>query len=67
MYQNICNFLPKFNNYNFFNVISAVYETKSPSDSKLKVAATHRMYMITEGEGILHTEKFDEPLKKETS
>ena len=64
MYQNICNFLPKFNNYNFFNVISAVYETKCPSDTKPKVVATHRMYMITEGEGILHTEKADFPLKK---
>ena len=64
MYQNICYFLPKFNNYNFFNVINAVYETNCPSDSKLKVVATHRMYMITEGEGILHTERSDEPLKK---
>ncbi|MBQ8849059.1 MAG: AraC family transcriptional regulator [Clostridia bacterium] len=64
MYQNICNFLPKFNNYNFFNVINAVYETRCPKEAELKVVATHRMYMITDGEGILRTEYDEELLKK---
>ena len=64
MYSNICNFLPKFSNYNFFNVINAVCETKCPSEAKPRVLATHRMYMITEGTGILRTEASEQPLKK---
>ena len=64
MHQNICAFLPKFSNYNFFNVINVVYETQCPQDSKPKVVATHRMYLIMGGEGILHTERGYEPLRK---
>lgn len=64
MYQNICNFLPKFSNYNFFNVINVVCETQCPTEQNLKVVATHRIYLITEGEGILRTEREGISLKK---
>ena len=52
-------FLPKFNNYNFFNIINLVYETKSSCNSVIKTSATYRMHIITEGKGIYRTEKGD--------
>ena len=64
MYQDICKFLPKFNNYDFFNVINIVNETKCPEHSKPSVIATHRMYMIVEGEGILRTELGEQTVAK---
>ncbi len=64
MDQNICNFLPRFSNYNFFNVINAICETQCRQEEKLKVAATYRMYMITEGVGRLRTKNEEAPLKK---
>jgi len=59
MSENICKFLPKFNNYNFFNIINLVYETQASSNPTAKPCATYRMNIITDGKGIYRTEKGD--------
>ena len=64
IFKDICNFLPKFNNYNFFNVINTVHETNPEKTPKFSVSATYKMYIITEGEGIFRNERGEWPLKK---
>jgi len=63
MFQDICNFLPKINNYNFFNVINTVNETNQAKKNELAVSATYKMYIITEGRGIFRNEKCEIELK----
>ena len=53
--DNVCKFLPKFENYNFFNIINLVYETKAKSDAPKKSIATFRIHIITDGKGKLLT------------
>ena len=66
MMQNICKFLPKFDNYNFFNIINIVYETKckckSPTDRWKQ--ATYCIYLVTQGEGVFHNDRGSEPLRR---
>lgn len=62
--QNICKFLPKFDNYNFFNIINLVYETKCKSTSNKHTQATHRIYLVTQGEGVFHNDRGSEPLRR---
>lgn len=66
MTQNICKFLPKFDHYNFFNIINIVYETKSKSkgSSERWKQATYCMYLITQGEGVFHNDRGSEPLRR---
>ena len=63
MFKDICNFLPKISNYNFFNVINTVLETNQARKSELAVSATYKMYIITNGEGVFRNEKREIPLK----
>jgi len=56
IFKDICNFLPKFNNYNFFNVINTVNETKCKKNPPLAVSATYKMYIVTNGSGIFRNE-----------
>ena len=62
--ENICRFLPKFENYNFFNIINLVYETEAPNISPRKVTATFRIHLITDGSGVFHTDKTSVSVKK---
>lgn len=66
MTQNICKFLPKFDNYNFFNIINIVYETKckckGPNDRWKQ--ATHCIYLVTQGEGVFHNDRGSVPLQR---
>lgn len=64
MFKDICNFLPKINNYNLFNVINTVCETAQPEKPELAVSATHKMYIVTDGEGIFRNENGEIPLVK---
>ena len=64
MFKDICNFLPKINNYNFFNVINTVLETNQPKNPELAVSATYKMYIVADGGGIFRNEKAEIPLKK---
>ena len=64
MIENVCKFLPKFENYNFFNAINLVYETKAGKDVDLKIRASYRMHIICEGEGFLVSEEGSHHLKK---
>lgn len=57
MEENVCRFLPNFENDNFLNIINLVYETQSSSEVHMGISSTYRMHMITEGTGILHTRK----------
>lgn len=63
MIKNICKFLPKFENYNFFNAINLVFETNSAPDTALSVCATFRMHIITSGDGSFVNERGEFPLK----
>ncbi len=54
--------MPKSNNYNFFNIINLVYETKATEAAPLKSAATFRMMIVVDGEGLLVTEKRERKL-----
>lgn len=63
MIENVCRFLPKSNNYNFFNIINLVYETKATTDAPLKSVATFRMMIVVEGEGSLVTERRERALR----
>lgn len=62
MIENVCKFLPKSNNYNFFNIINLVYENTATADAPLKSAATFRMIMVVGGEGLLVTERRERAL-----
>ncbi len=64
MFKDICNFLPKINNYNFFNVINTVCETNQPEKPELSVSATYKMYIVTDGEGVFRNENGAIPLEK---
>ena len=64
MFKDICNFLPKISNYNFFNVINTVCETGQPENPELAVSATYKMYIITEGTGLFCNEKGEALLEK---
>jgi AraC-like DNA-binding protein len=64
MFKDICNFLPKISNYNFFNVINTVCETGQPENPELAVSATYKMYIITEGNGLFCNEKGEALLEK---
>jgi len=63
MNGNICKFLPKFENYNFFNIINLVYETACIPEEELKIHATYRMHLVTEGKGAFCTEAGERPLE----
>ncbi len=64
MKENICKFLPKFENYNFFNAINLVYETKATPDATLAIGASFRMHIICDGVGAFANERGELPLKK---
>ena len=64
MFKDICNFLPKLNNYNFFNVINTVCETNQPAENELTVSATYKMYIVTEGFGSFRNEDGVREIKK---
>lgn len=57
MLDNVCLFLPKANPHAFFNILNLVFEANAKPDAPLVSAATFRMMMVVEGEGILATEK----------
>ena len=64
MITNISKFLPKFENYNFFNAINLVYETNSTPNADLVLGATFRMHIISSGNGSFVNEHGEFPLKK---
>lgn len=62
--QNICKFLPKFDNYNFFNIINLVYETKCKSGTDKRTQATYCIYLVTQGEGVFYNDRGSETLRR---
>ncbi len=57
MLDNVCLFLPKANPHAFFNILNLVFEAHAKPDAPLVSAATFRMMMVVEGEGVLATER----------
>ncbi len=64
MYRNICNFSPKSNSGDLFNVINIVCETKWAEHPELSVNATYRTYIIVSGQGVLRCDGGERPLRE---
>ncbi|MCI9141025.1 MAG: AraC family transcriptional regulator [Lachnospiraceae bacterium] len=53
--NNICRFIPQYNDYETIHTINFVLETQRQEYESLKSNSVYRMHYVKEGEGILHT------------
>lgn len=64
MSENICKFAQSKNIFESINIINFVYEKEADFKQSFIYSACHGMYLVTRGNGILHTSKNDYELSR---
>lgn len=64
MKQNICHFIPFYQDIHSIHTINFVLETQPQQYNRLKIESVYKMYFVCGGQGYIHTTGKKTPLKK---